>query len=82
MEGPYLPEGSGDEESPEEPNWSYMDERALRQYEERLAQFDSWVLMPWGVRKRRKLSDYTAKNCEEAWGGRSSPGSAETHRLG
>ena len=61
-ERPYLPEGSGDEESPEEPGDS------LGGYEERMWAFER-MLDKMGRRpKRRLLSDYTKKNCEEAWG--------------
>ena len=66
MEGPYLPEGSGDAESPEEL-------RALAVYEERMAVFERGLeRMSPSRRMRRTLHDYTAKNCEEAWGGRHS----------
>ena len=71
MEGPYLPEGSGDEESPEE--LRDIEERALAQYEERLYAFERSLdqMRPtrW-VRRRRMVGDYKTKNCEEALGER------------
>ena len=67
MEGPFLPEGSGDAESPE------LAQRAAEQYEFSMRAFHDATgergrLMR--LRRRRSLSEYTAKNCEEAYGGR------------
>ena len=65
MEGPYLPEGSGGEQPPE---WL---QRQLVAYAAGLeAAYGTPVRGRRG--KRRALSDYTTKNCEEAWGDRSS----------
>ena len=76
MEGPFLPEGSGGEEPPEEPRQLHMwDERVRLQQEKRLLAFEQ-VLdhVEAKPRKRRNLfNDYTAKNCEESWGGRPEP---------
>ena len=63
MEGPILPEGSGDEESPE---W-------LRRHVESYAQGLEQVFLDKVAGKRRVLKafrDYTTKNCEEASGRR------------
>ncbi len=59
LEGPLLPQGSGDGQSPE-------DLRAAEVYAARMWLFEHAE----GARKRRKVtfSDYTTKNCEEAWG--------------
>ena len=70
-EGPILPEGSGDEESPA---WL---QRQLEAYARGLeAAFSDKVA---GARKvRRAFRDYTAKNCEEAWpGGRTGRSEAD-----
>ena len=67
MEGLLLPEGSGDAESPEEPKGCGV-ERALEVYEERLAAFERGLSLLGRAAKRRRFSDYTTKNCEEAWG--------------
>ena len=56
--GPYLPEGSGDAESPEEL-------RASEVYAARMWLFENPVRFT--LRKRRRFSDYTTKNCEEAF---------------
>ena len=59
-----LPEGPGDAQSPEEPR-----DRAQQVFEERMAAFADNT----GQRKLRRrvsFSDYTAANCEEAWGNR------------
>jgi len=64
LEGPYLPEGSGDAQSPEEL-------RALEIYETRMRAFDHLVeLMGRRPKRRNTLNDYATKNCEEAWGNR------------
>ena len=60
LEGPLLPEGSGDEQSPEEL-------RALEVYTARMWLFESLSDIRRD-RKRRAFIDYTAKNCEESWG--------------
>ena len=71
MEGPILPEGSGDAESPEE-LWGQVDERALWAYEARMRLFEEGLIhVARKVRRRRwHFSEYVSKNCEEAWGGR------------
>ena len=69
MEGPILPEGSGGEEPPEEPQ---EDEEALLRaegvYQARMWRFEQVLdksrTKPKKV--RRRLSDYTERNCEEA----------------
>ena len=61
--GPFLPEGPGDAESPEEL-------RALEVYNARIQRFVQ-VLEPSKRRRRHYLGDYSTKNCEEAWGNRS-----------
>ena len=68
MEGPCLPEGSGGEEPPEEPKDPDM--LALMVYNARMEAFEAAALFRKvsAVRKRRSKSDYTTKNCEEAWG--------------
>jgi len=70
MEGPYLPEGSGGEEPPEEPNELVCDMLALMVYNARMEAFEAAVLhrKVSTVRKRRQKGDYTTKNCEEAYG--------------
>ena len=70
MEGPLLPEGSGGEEPPEWPR--DPDEEAAMTYNARMWLFERNITDSSGHsvrRKRRAFSDYTAKNCEEAWGG-------------
>ena len=67
MEGPILPEGSGGEEPPEEPR------RAELVYNARMAGFEAlWAgqAAPGRTERKRRFSDYTEKNCEEAWGAR------------
>ena len=74
LEGPYLPEGSGDAQSPEEL-------RALEVYEERMARFELG-LSHMGRRPRRaNFNDYTAKNCEECWAGRAKPATVHVEAL-
>ena len=70
MEGPYLPEGSGGEEPPEE--LPELAERALQQYEQRLRDFEETLRILGSTRRprRRRFNEYTAKNCEECWAGR------------
>ena len=64
MEGPLLPQGSGDGQSPE-------DLQAQEAYDARMWRFEVLVTSSRAVqRKRRAFSDYTDKNCEEAYGGR------------
>ncbi len=71
MEGPHLPEGSGGEEPPEELSQFELNLLAAEVYEARMWLFDHVVMMGGHtVRKRRKIGDYTTKNCEEAWGQR------------
>ena len=70
MEGPYLPEGAGDEESPEELERLEDAERAIQQYEERMRAFEDSLELMNRRPKRRRSSDYRTKNCEEASGGR------------
>jgi len=80
MEGPYLPEGSGGEEPPEELS---PDDLAQEAYEGRMLAFDA-LWEPSRApkrRKRRQMGDYTAKNCEEAYGQRGE-GSAANDSLG
>ena len=61
IEGPLLPQGSGDGQSPEEL-------RAQEVYNARMWLFEH------NVRERNKrrtnFNDFTTKNCEEAWGNR------------
>ena len=64
MERSYLPEGSGGEEPPEEPS-AIQDEAALEAYEERMAAFERSLPFVGTSRRRRRMSDYTVKNCEE-----------------
>ena len=77
MEGPILPEGSGGEEPPE---WTAeadlsLEERALQQYEARMRSFADGLFYLGPKRKRRRtISGYRAKNCEETWGNRFSEG--------
>ena len=68
MEGPILPEGSGGEEPPEELPDTWVDENGRSDaYEERMYAFERLFDNPTPVRRRRRrFSDYTAKNCEEA----------------
>ena len=66
MEGPYLPEGSGGEEPSEE--LTNRVSRAAEVYNARMWLFSKIIEEGHTVRKRRRLSDYTAKNCEEAYG--------------
>ena len=75
QERPFLPEGSGDEESPE---WL---RRQLEAYAAGLvAAFTDPVA---GARKvRRAFRDYTIKNCEEAYGVRGGEGAKARDRLG
>ena len=70
-----LPQGSGDGQSPEEPQEVLSaEERAAVQYLRRIGMFETVMeLKLFGrspKRRRRTLNDYTAKNCEEAYGGR------------
>ena len=65
-----IPEGSGGEEPPEGLIKSAED-RAKLVYGARMVLFAEAT--QWRAAKRRTrrfMSDYTAKNCEEAWGGR------------
>ena len=59
-----LPEGSGDEESPEEL-------RAKEVFQARMTGFEEATgnRRPRSVRRHR-FSDYTERNCEECWGTR------------
>ena len=73
MEGPYLPEESEGEEPSEEPRASMFAERdewAIQEYERRLAAFEASLSFIGRSRRRRRMSDYTTKNCEEAAGER------------
>ena len=72
MEGPYLPEGSGDEESPEYIGTRGIDKDAQVVYTKRMESFEALYegQTPVGKKRRRSLHDYTVKNCEEASGGR------------
>ena len=84
MEGPFLPEGSGDAESPEEPLHLMGEDKNGRSdvYQQRMYAFERLFVysMPKGKKKRRMFSDYTCKNCEEAYGeGGSSP---KDHSVG
>ena len=75
MAQPDLPEGSGDAESPEEPQEEQLrlwDERARMQQERAMVAFERALD---GYRKAKRpnrgsFNDYGTKNCEEAWGGR------------
>ena len=65
MEGrPIIPEGSGDEESPE------LAQRAADHYELSMRAFEDATGQRGRLyhRRRRMFRDYTAKNCEEAYG--------------
>ena len=66
MVKPILPEGSGDEESPEEPVDPAV--RAAEVYTARMWLFNE-ATQNRRKRVRRAWSDYCAKNCEEAWPG-------------
>ena len=72
MEGPYLPEGSGGEQPPEEPKELVGEEltgaieRAAVVYNARMLLFEEQANRK--PRKRRSMNDYRTKNCEEAWG--------------
>ena len=65
MQQSDLPEGSGDEESPEELA-ARGDRAAVRKM------YEAYTRPLPGRRDRRRyyFNDYSAKNCEEAWGGR------------
>ena len=76
VEGSLLPEGSGDAQSPVDP-WGQGG--ALDVYEERMVAFErSLDGMGAPAKRRRRFSDYTAKNCEEASGERA----AKDHGVG
>ena len=81
MEGPCLPEGSGGEQPPEELDYG---QRAAEAYNARMWLFERG-LSETGARKRLKrggFSDFTVKNCEEAYGHRFGAVSAEEHGVG
>ena len=59
-EGPILPEGSGDAESPA---WI---QRQLRAYERGLEAASLWR-GPGKKKVRRSIHGYRSKNCEEAY---------------
>ena len=61
LEGSYLPQGSGDGQSPEEL-------RAQEIYAARMWLFENAVNAPKAKRKV-SFNDYVQKNCEEAWAG-------------
>ena len=71
MEGPFLPEGSGGEEPPEELDWA-IDAKISAQMLRKERVFITAVGRQGGhgQSKRRRFSDYTVKNCEEARGER------------
>jgi len=62
LEGPLLPQGSGDGQSPEEL-------RALEIYTARMWLFENNLSEP-KAKRRTTFNDYSTKNCEEAWGNR------------
>ena len=71
MEGPILPGESEGEESSAWPITAWS-KRALEVYEARMAAFEaSLEEIGRPRRKRRPMSDYRTKNCEEASGERS-----------
>ena len=85
MEGPYLPEGSGGEEPPEELSLDVLAcTKAYVEYHRRMSAFKDVVglrELPVAKRARRRMHDYTTKNCEEAFGeGRG--GGSSSDRLG
>jgi len=63
--GPFLPGGSGGEYPPEEP---WIERRMQEAYNARM-----WLFIKAQEqvksKRRRAFSDYTSKNCEEAYGG-------------
>ena len=71
MEGPLLPGGSGGKEPPEEPqeeNKRSVDKQAELWYTGSMARFAQALDGPKRRARKERLSDYTTKNCEEAWG--------------
>ena len=58
------------------------EERALAVYEERIAAFERSLNEIGRPRRRRKFSDYTTKNCEEAWSVRGRSGAKEGDGVG
>ncbi len=75
MEGPYLPEGSGGEEPPEDTQAAFWDDRVRAQLlrKERAFERAQEALTSKRRVRRHSFSDYTAKNCEEACGERGGP---------
>ena len=66
MEGPLLTGGLG-AEPPEWPKPRLVTNRRSDVYMQRMYAFEHlFDFLPSKSRKRRQLSDYTAKNCEEA----------------
>jgi len=65
------PGGLSGERPPVEMSDSELDARAERQYAERQAHFEALASFTIRKKRRRYLHEYTAKNCEEAYGGRS-----------
>ena len=84
MEGPYLPEGSGGEEPPAYPQMVVIttergvEIRASEVYNARMWLFENGLSGSSSRKRRRRFSDYTAKNCEEAW----TAGAQEGYGLG
>ena len=71
MEGLFLPEGSGGEEPPARPGKNSDENGRSDVYQQRMYMFERLFDFPTSKsRKRRPFSDYTARNCEEAWAGR------------
>ena len=70
MEGSLLPEGSGDEESPEEPGREALDKIAEGWYHRSVRRFEEATERARHGRPKRGLRGYTVKNCEEASGNR------------
>ncbi len=62
IEGSYLPQGSGDGQSPE-------DLHAQEVYAARMWLFENGYEPK--AKRRVTFNDYRTKNCEEAWGNRS-----------
>ena len=70
MEGPYLPEGSGGEQPPEDLEGAVQ--HLAEVYNARMWLFSRIIEEGHRVRKRRRFSDYSTKNCEEAYGAKGS----------
>ena len=73
MEGSLLPEGSGGEEPPADPKRSAprgVDIQAEMWYHRKVRAFERVLegRTPRGTRRRKAFSEYTARNCEEAYG--------------